>query len=192
MNSTTQFTSITPSNITDARPGGTTPHMFTLNWAYPNDNYVVTKVQIYRYITGRTTGETTFDLTNQNYLIATITNNVTNTTSFVDDLTNYYSSNSSTLKNKYNDALTTSDQQLMDEIYYSRRGIIYGIVTSKSGATSTTNISDNAWHHIVGVFDGSTTKIYVDGKCIRHNTSKLITRKHSEWSCCACSCCCSR
>ena len=138
MNSTTQFTSITPSNITDARPGGTTPHMFTLNWAYPNDNYVVTKVQIYRYITGRTTGETTFDLTNQNYLIATITNNVTNTTSFVDDLTNYYSSNSSTLKNKYNDALTTSDQQLMDEIYYSRRGIIYGIVTSKSGATSTT------------------------------------------------------
>jgi len=32
-----------------------------------------------------------------------------------------------------------------------------------SQSVSTTAINDNAWHHIVGIWDGDTTKIYVDG-----------------------------
>ncbi len=30
--------------------------------------------------------------------------------------------------------------------------------------SSTTSISDNQWHHIAGTYDGSTAKIYIDGK----------------------------
>jgi hypothetical protein len=30
-------------------------------------------------------------------------------------------------------------------------------------ATGTTNINDNAWHHVVGTYDGNDIKVYVDG-----------------------------
>ncbi len=165
MSAYAQFTSITPSSIIDARPGGTSPHKFTINWIYPNDNYTITSVGIYRYITGRTTGETTFDLSNQNYLIASYSTNAAGITSFTDNLTQYYTSTGSQmLKQIYNDTATSSDTQLLDEVYYSRRGIIYGISIRKSAAVGTTiNTSISA-----GGFD---TQPYV---VITHNNSGKV------------------
>ena len=37
-------------------------------------------------------------------------------------------------------------------------------------ATSTTDINDNEWHHIVGSYDGTTMKIYIDGNLEDTNT----------------------
>ena len=138
MSTHAQFTSITPGSIIDARPGGASPHQFRVNWVYPNDNYAITRVGIYRYITGRTTGETTFDLSNPNYLIASYTTDAASITSFTDNLQQYYNTNSQYLKNLYGDTLTSADSQLLDEVYYSRRGIIYGISISKSAVLGTT------------------------------------------------------
>jgi len=32
--------------------------------------------------------------------------------------------------------------------------------------TGTSSITDNSWHHVVGVYDGSNIKVYVDASRI--------------------------
>jgi hypothetical protein len=130
-----QFTSITPSNIVDVRPGGSSPHTFRLEWMYPaNPLFPYTKVEIYRYITDIGENGDSFDLDSA-YKITTFTTNVSSTTAFTDDLSNYYRNDQLPhLINTYNKiGQVADDKQLLDEVYYSKRAIYYSILTYGQG-----------------------------------------------------------
>lgn len=46
-------------------------------------------------------------------------------------------------------------------------------------ATGTTDVIDNTWHHIAGIFDGSTIYIYVDGK-LEGSTATTGSENHTN------------
>jgi hypothetical protein len=50
-------------------------------------------------------------------------------------------------------------------LFYSGGKAVFSITdqVNNKKATSTTSILNNGWHHIVGTFDGTLVKIYVDG-----------------------------
>lgn len=50
----------------------------------------------------------------------------------------------------------------------------YGYDGATLYATSTTQVSNNAWHHIVGVRNGTSVKIYVDGAEVGSTTGTAV------------------
>ncbi len=48
-------------------------------------------------------------------------------------------------------------------VYCGSSGVGGGCVSPGIGVFSTSIVTDDVWHHVVGTFDGTNTKIYIDG-----------------------------
>lgn len=48
-----------------------------------------------------------------------------------------------------------------------------GVYTKVSASIDTPKDWENNWHHIAGTFDGTTLKLYLDGKCVATNIDKV-------------------
>jgi hypothetical protein len=60
---------------------------------------------------------------------------------------------------QFGEHASNKDRSLVIDSNNKARLYIYG-----NNATSTTSVTDNLWHHILGTSDGTNFKIYVDGK----------------------------
>ena len=62
--------------------------------------------------------------------------------------------------------------------YYGGTGFISG---AGSGAYKTNTYTDNAWHHIVGIRDGSTDRLYVDGVQLVSGANGALSNTGDNW-----------
>jgi len=130
-----EITSVEPASVKDARPGGSSEHQFTLNINVPSSSLEYPKLEIYRYIADIGEDGSNFTLSND-YLIETITEEVSAITEFVDDLSSFYDGTAlNTLHGIYGyTSDVANDKQLLDEIYYSQRAIHYAIRSFTEGS----------------------------------------------------------
>jgi len=83
----------------------------------------------------------------------------------------------------FEDTQTGTSSSFDRHLYVNTSGkVVWGIYDgSGTTATSTTTVSDNAWHHIVGTYDGTNMEIYVDGSSEDTNTASYAQNYSGYW-----------
>jgi len=170
-----QFTTISPEDIIEVRPDGSSPHTFSLEWSYDPAITNYSKIRVFRWI--GSLGETANDVSISDQYIILETTDIPAVSSMVDDMSSFYNGTAISTPLRVLYGLTgevSSDQQLLHEISYSRRPIYYVIQTFVLGGAFDSAPYVITSHTSKGLLQCISTKTQV-----KHNT--LLHEGHRVW-----------